>query len=440
MGNIILKIKGLSFFLKKGIWEVQRDELSKSRAILYQQIRILIIAGKGYVNDNCSLRASALTFYSLLSIVPVFAMLFGIAKGFGIEEVLEKQLREKLYGQGDVVEKVISFAKSLLESTSGGIIAGIGFVIVMYSVLNLLTSIEEAFNVAWKTSKTRSIYRKITDYTSFIVIAPILFTISSSISVFAISSIENITESIYISDFLSSLITLSLDALSFTLIWLLMILLYILLPNTQVKWRAAIQAGVVAGTAFILVQWAYFYFQIGASRASAIYGSFAALPLFLAWLQISWFIVIFGAEYAYAIQNINKLKNSLKLEKMNRHSLKIVALLITTQLVKRFEKGDIPQDATGLAKDLNLPLNLIEQTLELLIDSNVVSKVTKNGSYSFQPALDIDKISVSFVLSALEDNGKAITNSKAAPFYAAFKSFREITENSESNKLLKDIE
>ena len=438
-----MRVKSLIDFFDKGIWRLKLDELPKTKSILYKELRILITAVKGYLNDECAIRASALTFFSMLSIVPVFAMIFGIAKGFGIEDVLEKQMRQEFYGQGDIVEKIIEFAKSLLDSTNGGVVAGIGFLLVLYSVLKLLTNIEETFNTAWKITEPRTLYRKLTDYTTFIVIAPILFTVSSSISVFVISNIESVAEQMYMTELIESILTIALEFVSFALICMLMILLYILLPHTKVTWKAAVQAGILAGAVFIIVQWIYVNFQIGVSRANAVYGSFAALPLFLVWLQTSWFIVIFGAEYAYAVQFVDKFNQEPELDKLSEHTIKIVALLITSHITKVFERGEKAQNPNEIAENVQLPANVVNVVLELLIKGKVITKISQEDVYLYQPALDINKISISFVLNALEDKGNIdlayIQTKEAETLRAIFKEFRQITANAGTNKLLKDI-
>lgn len=443
MSTLIMQVKSLIDFFDKGIWRLKLDELPRTKSIFYKELRILITAIKGYINDECAIRASALTFFSMLSIVPVFAMIFGIAKGFGIEDMLETQMRQEFYGQGEVVEKIIEFAKSLLDSTNGGVVAGIGFLLVLYSVLKLLTNIEQTFNTAWKITDPRTLYRKLTDYTTFIVIAPILFTVSSSISVFVISNIESFAEQMYMTELIEAILTVILEFVSFALICMLMILLYILLPHTKVSWRAAIQAGVLAGTIFIIVQWAYVNFQIGVSKANAVYGSFAALPLFLVWLQTSWFIVIFGAEYAYAVQFVDKSNQEPEMDKLSEHTIKIVALLITSHLTKVFEKGEKAKDPHQIAENVLLPANVVNEVLDLLIKGNIITKISEEDTYLYQPALDINKITISFVLNALEDKGKIdlayIQTEEAETLRSIFKEFREITSNAGINKLLKDI-
>jgi membrane protein len=440
---MIQNIKQLIIFFNKGIWEIDNEQLSNFKKQLYTQIRIVILSVRGYLKHDGNLSASALTFFTMLSIVPVLAMAFGIAKGFGIDGILEEQIRKNLYGQDEVVEKLIDFSRSMLESTNGGIVAGIGFVIVFYSVLKLLNSIEETFNKAWEIKDSRTFYRKFTDYTSFVVIAPVLFTISSSISVFVISRVESATQSINAFGVVDGAITLALEVLSFTLIWLLMLMIYMLLPNAKVSWRAGLQSGIVIGTLFIITQWLYVNFQVGVARANAIYGSFAALPLFLVWLQTSWFIIIFGAEYSHAVQFESTYREKVSIGKLSEYSLKKITLLITHIIIKDFADAKPPTKANSLLEKLALPRNLLDKILTSLLDAGIITEVMNKEERCFQPAMDIKLISISKVLIALEDldyDEWKFNNSEASKkIEEVLKKFREITAQTGSNQLLVNI-
>jgi len=119
-----------------------------------KQLRILLLAIRRFGQDQCPLQASALTFYSILSIVPLVAMAFGIAKGFGFQNLLEKQLLEKFPGQEEVMTRIFDFARSLLENTKGGMIAGIGIVFLLWTVIKLLSHIEGSLNDIWEIKHT----------------------------------------------------------------------------------------------------------------------------------------------------------------------------------------------------------------------------------------------------------------------------------------------
>ncbi len=183
-------------FLKTDIWRIRLNTIPRSKSILIKQVRIFLLALRGFDEDKCRLRASALTFYSLLSIVPIFAMIFGIAKGFGTEKALERQLIEKMPGQEEVVNKIIAFSHSLLENTKGGVIAGVGVAILFWTVIKVLGDIEYSFNDIWGVKRARSIGRKFCDYLSVMFICPLLIIISSSATVFVISQVTIITQRI----------------------------------------------------------------------------------------------------------------------------------------------------------------------------------------------------------------------------------------------------
>src|SRR3972149_3873262 len=296
MKKNLFSIPKIISFIKTDIWRIRLEELPRQKSFFIKQLRIFLLAFRGFTEDKCQLRASALTFYSMLSIVPVIALIFAIGKGFGLEKLLEKQLSTMLKGQQEVMQQVLTFANSLLENTSGGLIAGVGVVLLLYAVMQVLSNIENSFNDIWQIKRDRSFVRKFSDYLSIMLIAPVLIIMSGSITIFITTQITRITESIELIGFFSPLIFLLLKLLPYCMIWLLFTFIYIVMPNTKVNFKSALIAGIIAGTIFQVSEWAYISFQIGVAKYNAIYGSFAAMPLFLIWLQTSWLIVLFGAE------------------------------------------------------------------------------------------------------------------------------------------------
>jgi membrane protein len=292
-------------FIKVDIWRIRLADLPFGKSFLIKQLRIIILAIRGYDEDKCFFRASSLTFYTLLSIVPVAAMFFGIAKGFGFEKVLEKRIYENFPGQQEVLSQVLNFSNSLLQETRGGLIAGIGLAVLFWSILKVLNHIERSFNDIWEIKVGRSWGRKFGDYLSIMLISPIFIILSGSVTVFITTQVEQITQRIALLGMFSPAISFLLKFIPYALIWALFTFLYIIMPNTKVNFKAGLLGGVVAGTIYQIAQWAYISFQVGAARYNAIYGSFAALPLFLMWVQISWWIVLFGAELSFANQNVD---------------------------------------------------------------------------------------------------------------------------------------
>ena len=237
-------------FITTDIWRIRLRDIPRSKSFLIKQLRIIVLAVRGFDEDRCQLRASALTFYSLLSIVPVIAILFGIAKGFGFQEVLEKELLDKFSAHEAVLVQVMDFAKSLLETTKGGLIAGIGLAVLFWTVIKVLGSIERSFNTVWGVKKSRPWSRKFTDYMSVLLIAPILFILSSSLMVFITSQVTFITEKFALLGFFSSLIFFLLKLLPYCIVWILFTFIYIFMPNTKVKYTSGLVGGIVAGTIY----------------------------------------------------------------------------------------------------------------------------------------------------------------------------------------------
>ncbi len=407
MAKVNKIISTVTKYIEEDIWKQDLDEISGFKAFFIRALRILIIGTRGYTKDKCPMKASALTFFSLLSIVPVIALGFGIAKGFGLEKILERQLRKSLEGQEEVIEKTIDFAHSMLETTQGGMIAGIGLLILFWTVMRLLNDIEASFNDIWYVKKPRSFTRKFTDYVTIMLIAPILIVLSSSITVFITTQIKNITQGVEVLEYVTPFIFFMLRLMPYIIMWLLFTLLYVIIPNTSVNIKSALIAGIFAGTIFQLVQWGYINFQVGMSRNNAIYGSFAALPLFLIWLQLSWLIILFGAEISYAIQNVNRYEfDNLSLHFSDSLSRK-VAIVITYVIVKRFATDEKPYTIQELIHNLRIPVRFIEQTVNRLVECKILAVLHKGGQkhLSYQPAIDTDLLTVDYVVSRIDSIG-----------------------------------
>ena len=273
-------------FLKQDIWRIRASKLSKRTSIWLRSLRIFLLSIKEFSTDKCMLRASALTFYSLLSIVPIFAMAFGVAKGFGVQSLLEQRLLSSFQGQEEAINKVIVFSNTLLENTRGGLLAGIGIALLFWAVIKMLGNIEKSFNDIWGVRHERSMGRKFSDYLSLMLICPILIIMSGSLTVFITTQVTLITEKVALLGYLGPIIFTSLNILSYAVIWILLTFIYSFMPNMKIPLSSALAGGIIAGTLYKFVQFGYIHFQVGVSKYNAIYGSFAALPLFLVWLQM----------------------------------------------------------------------------------------------------------------------------------------------------------
>ena len=443
-------------FCKYGIWELDLETLSMCKSFLIKFIRILLVTGTGLNNNMCQLHASALTLYSLLSVVPVAALAFGIAKGFGFEKLLENQLYEKFHGQEEVIQQVVKFSNTLLENTKGGMIAGIGIIVLLWTVIKVLSHIEDSMNIIWKVKSSRTIGRKMSNYLSIMLISPILVIISGSATVFITTRITEITVQIAILGTFSPIIAFMLKLIPYGLVWCLFTFIYISLPNIKVNFSSALFGGVIAGTMYNIAQWCYIIFQVFVSKYNAIYGSFAALPLFILWLQLSWLIVLIGVELSHAYQNMRYNNTIINFSSLTPFYLRIFSLLVAHLIVKVFLQTTPPIKASEISLKLKIPRKLVIILLEQLVNSKIfVFVMTDNkNNPACLPAGDINQITIERVITALDKTCKSdVSHSFGKKNISIFnnheenyekittllKSFNKMILQSSSNKLLKDI-
>lgn len=431
-------------FLSADVWRIRGSDLPRRQSILLRSIRVLILSVRGILRDKAPLRASALTFYSILSVVPVVAMIFGIAKGFGFERTLESVLTRSLEGQEAVVERILEFAHALLESTKGGFIAGVGLLILFYTIIKILSNIEDAFNDIWGIRKARSFGRKISDYLSIMLIGPVLFVLSSSVTVVISSGISKMVDRISYLKVVSPGIVFLLGLLPYVSLWILFSFLYVFLPNTKTKIISGILGGVIAGTLYHLFQWGYIHLQIGVAKYNVVYGSFAALPLFFIWMQVSWLIVLFGAEIAFAHQNVETYEFEQDCLTVSHSFKRLLSVWILHRLVKNFVEGAVPWDAARISRALEIPSRLVNRILHDLVASGLVSEVkVEETKIGYEPAQDPELMTVKRVIDVLENTGSHdIPVARTDAFDTlceSLRAFDTLIARSEANRKLKDL-
>jgi membrane protein len=435
-------------FFKTGIWEIQLKDLSPIEAFSVKYLRIILLASRGFVRDNCQKTASVLTYYSLLNLVPVVAVAFAMAKGFGLEKLIEKQIlqmAEKANWQADITNQIISFSHNLLNQAKGGLIAGVGIVLLFWTVISIMGKIEESLNEIWEIKKSRTLIRKFSDYITMMVLGPVLLIISSSATILLASQVKVIVNKIAVLGVFSKVIFLLLNLLPYASIWVLFTMLYLIMPNTKIPIRSAILGGVAAGTIAQIVQWIYIKFQIGVASYGAIYGSFAALPLFLGMLQTSWMIVLFGAEIANANEHYETFGFHPDYSRMSVSSKKILMLRIFHLLTKKFSLGEKPLSAHQIAHALAIPVRLVRQFLHELSDVGLVVETAKGikGDVAFQPGRTIENITVKFALDEYEKYGTTkipdYQSDESEKISRYLKDISETIEKSPANVRLREI-
>ena len=443
--NPINGIKRVLTFLSVDIWKLRLEDLSRVRALLVSQLRILVLSLRGFQEDKLNVRASALTYYSLLSIVPVVAIVFGIAKGFGFDKLIEDALYNNYPGYEAVIAKLVEYANSLLETTQGGIVAGAGIIVLLYTLIKVLGSFEAAFNDIWNIHRDRSLVRKFSDYTAIMIVTVIGLIIYTGLSGFISSKLLSLLDSSFLREAQGPLSWLIFYILPYFLIWGLLTFIYLVLPNTKVSFKSAFYAAVVAGTLNRVVQRIYITFQIGVSKNNAIYGSLAAVPLFLIWVQMTWLIILVGAEISFAIQNVDMYQQEIDSLHISWRSKKRLGLLVAWKVIRNFADGLAPMTAAEIAVLLGMPVRLVRQVLSELADEGIFSKTERETGQdaAYQPACDINFFTVKCVVDTLEKLGSDNVPVKESPQFARLTaimdSFGDAIEGSPENVLLKDI-
>ncbi|MDD2994906.1 MAG: YihY/virulence factor BrkB family protein [Paludibacter sp.] len=390
-------------FIRYDIWRITEYELSRTRKFLYRLVKIIILATRGFINERLNVKASALTYSILFAVVPMFALIIAIGRGFGVEDMIKNALQESFIAQADMLPKVMEMVSRYLETTQGGLFIGIGLAILIISVMNFFMQVEMAFNSIWQVKKPRSVVNQFTMYFSAMLIIPILIVLSSGMSIYLSTELSKTL----IYNLISPLLRFGVKFAPYLINWIIFTLLYLIIPNTKVRFVNALIAGVLAGTAFQLFQLLYINGQVYLSRYNVVYGSFAAIPLLLLWLQISCLIVLLGAEISYASQNIQNFDYEMDARNISRKYKNFLTLFIVHLIVKQFEEQKPPLSSYQIAKNYMLPIRLVHQILSELVDVNILIEVfnEKNRNKTYQPAIDINQLSVNMLFDKLESFG-----------------------------------
>lgn len=410
-----------------------------------KQLKIFLLTVKGFRENNVVLRASALTYFSMLSVVPLVAMAFAISKGFGLERLMQQELTKKFAGQQEVLRWIFTFAKSLLERTKSGVIAGIGIIVLLWAIIGVLGNIENSFNKIWKVKKGRTFFRKTSDYTAIILIAPIFMILSSSITVYISTHINHIIKGIQVLGFFSPFIRLFISLIPYMIIWFLFTFIFMVMPNTKVRFKSAVTAGIFAGTIFQIIQWGYVKFQLYVSNYNAVYGSFAALPLFMIWLQTGWLVVLVGAQMSYANQNFEKYEFEKELSLISPRYKKALSLLIANFIIKKFYKGDSAPSIDEISNGLDMPSGITRDIINNLSDAGLIRDFTdvERNETLYMPTSDINQLSIKFVIDKLDHSGIGSLEIANIPemekIIDNLKEFDKLMYSSKDNILLKDI-
>lgn len=372
--NPITLIKTTVQFLTHDVWRMTADNVSGTVRYLISIVKALFLSVRFFVSDRMMEKASALTYYTLLAIVPLFALILGIAKGFNVQDLLEQTLAaEEDGGDNGTIHYIFMFANSYLEHAKTGVIMGIGIVMLLWVIYSLIGNIEAVFNQIWQQKKGRSTVRKITDYLSIMIVIPILIFLVCGVQVFS----HAIVNSGYLNGILSDTVQTIFEWIPILLIIIVFTLAYMVIPNAKVKFANALVAGAVAGCGFIIFQNLYLNGQIWVSKYNAIYGSFAALPLLLLWMQMSWVICLYGAELSFAAQNMRNFEFEEDTRNISRRYYDFLCIVVTGLIYSEFpDKKYTTEDISSI---LHLPSKLTSNIISHLRDVGIINETIDNS-------------------------------------------------------------
>jgi membrane protein len=453
------KVKEVIKFLSYDIWRSNPETLSNKKNILYNAIKVVMLTVRNVQELNIAASSRSLTYRTILSIVPLLAVIFAIARGFGIENIMESSIFNLMTGEkADTIEVMEDSVlppdtailgsemwnarnsdqpasssvgneiltqeeatpegrtrefldllfqlidKSLEEAKGGGVFAGVGILLFLYTILLLFNDIESNLNKIWQVSKGRSIGRKMTDYTAMVLFIPIFFIFVNALNILSYPQNDTL-KIVYI---LYPFIPRLLNIIPFVVMILIFTSVYKFLPNVKVKLPNALLAGVLAGVAFQFFQILYLSGQLWITRYNAIYGTFAAIPLMLLWIQLSWFITLIGAEVSYAAQNVRKFSFEKETRNISRRYRDFFTLMIASVIVRRFADELPPYTADQLSEKCKVPSRLTHDILDTLTEVKIISPTPTAEDelvMAFQPAVDINLISVSYLMAKLDEKG-----------------------------------
>lgn len=402
-GKIKVYMERLKVFLTKEIWSFEFYQKGPLRRIIGKTVKVIAIAIRTFLDDKVMTKAAALTYSTLFAIVPILALIFAVARGFGFENIVTSLIEKGFAKDNETLTSVMQFIDGYMQYVSSGAFIGIGLLFLLFSVYSLADGIETNLNAIWHVKKARGMGRKITDYFSLILLIPIGIICLSGLSVLTSRILSHMEGYQLLGGFVKFLIV----ALPYLVAGFILTGFYMFMPNTKVKFSHAIIPGFIAGCLFQVLQNLYFSGQLTLSSYNQIYGGFAALPLFLFWLNISWAIILFGCEMAYVSQNNDNFNYFKEPDKISRRHEDFYCLMVMAFICKRFKKHLPALTRKQLADELQIPLRYVVSSLDTLSEAGLLESVIQadERETAYVPATDSKSITVVKVLSAINCTG-----------------------------------
>lgn len=392
-------------FLMHGLWEANPAEVRAGKRFFLKSLQFVMAVVREFFADNCLLHSSALAFTTILSFIPFLAVMFSLLKGFGAETDLEILILNHLaLGSEEAVDAVFTY----ISNTSMTKLGTFGVISLLLTVLTLLSSIEKSFNHIWRVKETRSMARLFSDYLSITIFGPIL--ILAAISMTTTLESQGLVKYLIGMDVVGVIILALFKIFPYLAMWAVFTGLYLFMPNTRISLRAALLGGAFGGILWQLLQWGYVTFQFGVTRNNAMYGTMAALPIFMIWIYISWVIVLLGLEVTFAIQNFRTIRLEFRGDKLSSDGREAAALAILLSAAAAFIRGDKPLTVDDFTLRLNLSPRFTRQSLAFLVHCGFLNEVAqgKDALNAYQPAIDVGSLPLHEVLQRMRHDGEEL--------------------------------
>lgn len=396
IGNIIDKTVAFVNYCWTGVWREPRNTLG------IRIIKTLSLSVRSFLDRGLQMKSAALTYSTVLALVPALALLFAIGRGFGFQDILAASIFQYFPAQHKAIETAITFVDSYLKEASSGVFVGIGILMLLWTLISLLSTIEESFNNVWDIKKDRTIYEKITDYIAICLLIPILMACSSGVSIFMSTIVQS---NVHLA-FLTPLLNIGLEASPVVLAWLAFSLSYFLIPNTKVQFKYAAISGAICAIAFQILQLLFVNGQIYVSKYNAIYGSFSFLPLLLIWLQFSWLILLFGCVLTYSMQNVFAFNFLGDITEISQDYRRKIALVVAGAIFHRFGENKEPLTRNEISTLYDIPIRMVGDVTFTLHKAGVIYNVMlPHNNMGYAPAIDSATFTVGELLRKIDRFG-----------------------------------
>ena len=394
-------------FFSYDIWQRDLGDLSGTSRYLYKTARVIYLAARGVIQDDCFFRSMALTYITVLSLVPLLAFSFSLAKGLGLYHTLVKDtiqpLIDRTFADAPEMHAALDRVLEFVNETKMSKLGVPGLVLLVYTVIKLLSTIERSFNDIWSVRRARSILRKVSDYLTIVLVTPIFLIVATTFTFAAQNNavVDFLRESMH----LGVVVDVVLKLVPIVAMWLGFSFVYLTMPNTRTRIGSALLGGFVAAVMWQGALVLHIKFQVGIARYNALYSSFAAFPIFLMWMNICWITVLFGAEVCFAHESQESYVHIARATQTDHASKEIVALRAMTRIARTFLNGGEPWTVTRLATELSVPQKPLAEVLCMLVERGLLAEVAREKDekdMTYIPARDLDTTTVKAVLDALK--------------------------------------